>query len=611
MKKILTILLLLLLLTGCNALNPQSTEPEANSTELHTEPTVSWIEAYAVPWDREGVLTELPLNIPDGMHYGMMQEFDGDLLLWGVDDHLIDNCIFELCILDLDSGEVIARKDFPLSEYTNPQILGNTLYLTEPTAGRVHALDKNLNILNTWNVDPMPGAWYMGDKQRLYIFKDYECLYLYDLVTGLTYPVLEENPNVEYVSIDGSSLVIEYHSANTGATCFAVLDLFTGQLSFAPGDNRYVTASYLGNDWLCSYYTENNIYHLSVDGEDPVQITENNASLQLLDGNYILKTTEDNAEMILYDLQGNGVSKCLISEREYGLGCIGPIWSDTFEGYFLPISDYSGNRRLLFWDISKRIATEPLLLERIPEPSEQEQVIQERAQELGEKYGLIIMTGNQCDTVFDEFTATIATDYQQVNEALNTLDQALSVYPEGFFRQLRYNNISSIQIQLISDLQAEGSGRYGGDYCAFTQPQWDYYLMVIDIDASDVSTYYHEFSHIIDSYLEWESLEREDALFSEETWNSLNPKWFDGYSYDYGYESYLDDYTYFVDTYATISPTEDRARVLEYAMADFGRWTFEDAKGLQKKLDYYCRCIRDAFDTTGWPEVLPWEQYLS
>ena len=40
MKKILTILLLLLLLTGCNVLNPQSTEPETNSTESHTEPTV-------------------------------------------------------------------------------------------------------------------------------------------------------------------------------------------------------------------------------------------------------------------------------------------------------------------------------------------------------------------------------------------------------------------------------------------------------------------------------------------------------------------------------------------------------------------------------------------
>ena len=68
--------------------------------------------------------------------------------------------------------------------------------------------------------------------------------------------------------------------------------------------------------------------------------------------------------------------------------------------------------------------------------------------------------------------------------------------------------------------------------------------------------------------------------------------------------------TSFVDSYSTIKPTEDRARVLEYAMAEFGYYTFEDADILLKKLDYYCRCIRDAFDTAGWEEPLPWEQYL-
>jgi hypothetical protein len=50
--------------------------------------------------------------------------------------------------------------------------------------------------------------------------------------------------------------------------------------------------------------------------------------------------------------------------------------------------------------------------------------------------------------------------------------------------------------------------------------------------------------------------------------------------------------------------------VLEYAMVDFGRWTFENAQVLTEKLDYYCRCIRDAFDTSGWPDTVLWEQYL-
>ena len=69
--------------------------------------------------------------------------------------------------------------------------------------------------------------------------------------------------------------------------------------------------------------------------------------------------------------------------------------------------------------------------------------------------------------------------------------------------------------------------------------------------------------------------------------------------------------TSFVDGYATISPTEDRARVMEYAMIESGEWTFRDSPVLQKKLDYYCRCIRDAFDTTGWKPTELWEQYLA
>ena len=607
MKKILTVLLLLLLcLTGCDGKNQQMNEPET----VPTEPQVSWLEKYGTPWDREGMLVELPINIPDGLHYGSIVPFDGDLLFWGIDDHLADAYMVEFCVLDLDTGFVAAQIELALSEYTSPQILGDTIYITEPETGRIHALDKELNVLHIWHVDPVAGAWYMGDKQRLYVFQDYAELYLYDLITGMTYPVLEESPVVEYVTVEDNSLIIEYYGVSTGATCFAVLDLFSGQISYAPDSYRFSSVSYIDGDWLCGYYVDNYTYHLSLDGEKPVSITTDSATLQLQDGKYILKTPESGSTLTLYDLQGHAISHCFISEREYGLGYVELIWSERYDGYFLLVSDYSGTRRLLFWDITKRRADEPLPMEQIPDPSEQEQRISQRVDALSEKYGLIIMTGNDCDTEFDEFTATRVTDYQQINSALDMLDEALSVYPEGFFRQLRYGSSNSIQIQLIVDLQADGSGRYGGDYCAFTQSMRDYHLMVVDIEASTKETYYHEFSHIIDCYLQWDSENRENALFSEETWCSLNPRWFSGYSYDYSTEIYLDDFTYFVDSYSTISPTEDRARVLEYAMSDYGRWTFDEAAGLRKKLSYYCSCIRDAFDTTGWPESLPWEQYL-
>ena len=135
--------------------------------------------------------------------------------------------------------------------------------------------------------------------------------------------------------------------------------------------------------------------------------------------------------------------------------------------------------------------------------------------------------------------------------------------------------------------------------------------MVMDINETTTQTYYHEFSHIIDSYLAWDAGEREGSLFSEEDWAQWNPGWFSGYSYDYGDLYDLNDFTCFVDSYANVSPTEDRARVMEYAMVSYGTWTFEGCDGLLNKLSYYSRCIRNAFDTAGWAETVLWEQYLS
>jgi len=285
------------------------------------------------------------------------------------------------------------------------------------------------------------------------------------------------------------------------------------------------------------------------------------------------------------------------------------IWNESQGGYFFILRSYSDAARLLFWDIEKSSGGENLSLTEVPEPDEAMVQLRQRADQIGEEYGVHILLGEECDTEFVDFTASHATDWEQLQMALDTLEQALSAYPEGFIRQLKYDTYYSIQIQLISDLWANGADRQGDGYVAFTQSLWDHHLMVVDIDDSVVDTYYHEFSHIIDSYLEWDAMQREDALFSEDGWAQWNPDWFTGYSYDYRIEHELWDAEHFVDGYSTIKPTEDRARVLEYAMGGYD-WMFQGSAGLVGKLDYYCRCIRDAFDTTGWPETVIWEQCL-
>jgi hypothetical protein len=49
--------------------------------------------------------------------------------------------------------------------------------------------------------------------------------------------------------------------------------------------------------------------------------------------------------------------------------------------------------------------------------------------------------------------------------------------------------------------------------------------------------------------------------------------------------------------------------MMEMAMAG-NSGDFAPGSGRRAKLQYYADCIRDAFDTTGWPEVTAWEQVL-
>lgn len=67
---------------------------------------------------------------------------------------------------------------------------------------------------------------------------------------------------------------------------------------------------------------------------------------------------------------------------------------------------------------------------------------------------------------------------------------------------------------------------------------------------------------------------------------------------------------YFVWSYACTFPTEDRATMMESAMS-YDAGTMAWNPGLLNKLKYYSQCIRDCFDTTGWPETLPWEIALA
>ena len=116
MKKILCLLALLLLLTGCQSVQEPTAPPP-------TEASVPTLLEQGKPWDEAGTLTELPLSVPQGWHCGQTAGLDGEVLVWSVDDHREAEVVFRLCLMDLVTGQTVSQREITLTNNTTPQIL--------------------------------------------------------------------------------------------------------------------------------------------------------------------------------------------------------------------------------------------------------------------------------------------------------------------------------------------------------------------------------------------------------------------------------------------------------------------------------------------------------
>ena len=611
MKRFLCVFLALILLSGCTgpAVPSETTTVPPETTVPVTQPPVPWIEESTDLWDREGVLREVSLDISGGIRFINALAFDGDLLLWSLDNHLTDVYTLELCLVELDTGAVTARRELDFVQYVHPQILEDAIYLVDGGSGSVTALNRELETKNCFTFPACEGSFYMGGKDTLYIYDWGSNAVRLNLNTGEEAPLLEDTA-IDYFFGNGRYITVGYADPETGAGRKLILDLLTGEMLEPPIEARFDDLFYADGTWLCSSYRDGYTVYVGTEQDNFLTAELGLNNLELLDGDTLLLTGEDGMVLSLHDRRGKVISKAVLTEVPYSFSATELIESEVFGGYFVVITDHSGSLRLLYWDTSRGQDGADIAFGPIPEPDAQELAIRQRAEALSTAYGLNILVGSDCGTQFYDFTAEKVTDWETVSRALDTLEDALADYPEGFFRQLRYDTIRSVDIHLVGNIQAT-TEEYVHSYTAFVQYEYDRFTMGVDIFAAGQETYYHEFSHVIDSYLQWDADCREGALFSEDGWNEINPLWFPGYTFDYSEEVELIDNYSFIDSYSTIKPTEDRARIMEYAMAEYGFYSFEDNDILIEKLEYYCSCIRDAFDTTGWPETVLWEQYLA
>ena len=520
-------------------------------------------------------------------------------------------------MFDPESGSITAQNSFECEFLTDIRQTDKGIMFCDSSLGYARLIDENLQELEVWTFEPNYSYWYIScDGSGLYRINDDCTLSLTDLESGSEQTLLTGTADLYGAqAINGGACITYVNSSQM--TVFVWLDLSDSSLSENPFDEALNTLTFDGETWLANMegYPYTN-YILGSGQDDALFISPEDGSLSQIEGSgLILLSSEDT--LALYDTGGAFVSSCSIDADTLWFYSDYCIYSENFGGFFiLAYSDYGPE--LLFWDTDSNASGQDLETVSL---SEYETVsagtgadadLYERAAALGEEYGIEILIADQCSTEYTDFTAEQLIDDDLISESLDILEEALSNYPEGFFEQLKYDQVSKIEINLMGTITATNSNWGDESYNGFTEENGNTNVMVLDMNQLYADTVYHEMSHIIDKKLEWDAYCRSNALFSEDTWASLNP---DGFEYEYVYsgfdENYFEDdeYLYFIDTYSMISPTEDRARILEYAMAGYTTY-FSDYEPTKIKLAYYCECIRDAFDTEGWPETTVWEAAL-
>ena len=619
---ILLALVLCIFLSGCNISDVVSTSNDTSSTaeEILTTPEElpatepenhKSILDSRQSLDDTGALWYLPNAQIEAQEYPMLYAFGGELLVT-TNRYIRDGeSELMLTLLSAATGETLQSSKIVFSGNAVTQILDGAIAVCDSNQGLVIVLDAKLQEIVRYTHAPDGEQWFLGcDLDTLY-----QCSYL-NGIRAVSLSTGKERffVNISELSVCGISDTgicftgVNMETQRYGAFC---LDLANGTLVEPPFSGDFTNIQRSGEIWLACFYQEESTFAFGADSNARV-VTVQNGTLSLLDPiGHILFTSLD-GELRLYDSAGAFLSSCTLS----GWYMQGFAWQEELNGYLMMVNNGEGSSRLLFWNIGADTNGEDLETQLLadmnaaPGGETADAALYQRAQALGERFGVEIRIADQCDTEFSYFRGYQVADYAPISAGLDLLEHALSVFPAGFFQQLRYGHVGSLQFQLIGGLTATNG--FGGEvsYNGFTAVNGNVCCIVLDLYSLSTNIIWHELSHAIDRRLAWDAMYRENALFSEESWSAHNPKGF-VYSEEYGStrnDITLELYTYFVDAYAMINATEDRARIFEFAVENSGT-LYQDA-GLRAKLQYYSQCIRDCFDTTDWPETTAWEAPL-
>lgn len=592
--------------------------PTQAPTEAPTEPPVTILDQAE---DLGGGLWYIPNAAVEATTWPTLEAFQGNLLLSQAENSDGFSADLHMTLIDSRSGQTLAETSRHLTDYQMPKALQNTVAcLSGDDQVTITFLNENLEESSSVTVDgPCPNCYLSPDGSTLYTLSPDTGITALELSDGARREILTDSANLFSFSACGPYVPVIYDDLTTSRRQYASLNLETGTLEPAPWQDACGRFTRWEDTWHASDY-DDPTYCLVGTDEHPSYLHLDDGELQLLEQGKLLGRSYLTDSLGIYETDGTCLSHADPPENLALLTNIAPIWSDALGGYFLlATTNDTAHCRLLFWDLS--VPAEdgqdlPLISwEQMHGASGGESAdpsLYDRAEAISRQYGVTISIADQCTHKFPDFSYSQLSDYEAITKGLTCIEQALSRYPEGFLAQLPFGAVREIQIYLAGGLK--GGEYFGADrsYYGFANEDGSVYYIVLDADIIREGNLFHEISHIIDRKLAYDASLRKDAQFSEAGWMELQPQGFE-FRYDYSGIPPLSQncFGWFIDDYSQSYPTEDRARIMEYAMMP-DRWhdTFSNAPHLLDKLQYYSDCIRDCFDTTGWPDVPQWEQAL-
>jgi hypothetical protein len=596
MKRMLAALLMLLLLTGCNLVEPGGTNP-AGDTTAATQPTEPGIYHSASDVE-EATHGAVRHYLVDGNCHAVAV-VGGNVVLF------YENELRAYAGDELRLVKALSMQTTEFPGYPDVQVTADAMGYYDEAAHAVVMLNASLKeVARVRLPEDVQGGFVLADTLDVLYYCTADAVRGYNLKTGTSHLLRQQSYDAQLLKqncFGGDILGCEIYTRDRNY--IAYISAKTGELlgSAANADGLSTGGEYY---FLPVADGESVDYLFGVMGEAPQCLhpdLENTTIHTALPMGGVFTEKQDNGlHLSYYDLTSGRKTAAVTLPGV--AGAVMESWADAENNcLWLLVGDSAGADALYRWDLKKSASGDetvysgPRYTAKNPDTEGLAQCAADAAA-LGQKYGVEITIGDA--PAGCAYALTEEYRVERVREGLTALDAALARYPEGVLPKLASGKLRLILVRQIHG-QRNACQYWSGDTACVVVELGD------DLTAAVDNGVYH----VLDTYL----FNHSSIL---DQWADMNPK---GFKYDMNDADYVNrkdeshlagEKRSFVDSLSMSYPVEDRAAVFAAAMGTDNQEVFSGDR-MQQKLLTLCKAIRDAFKWKKSEENYIWEQYLT